>query len=168
VTVSGNPVFWDRQTLYALRGAFAANDTGEALTHLQFYTRRRLLGNHVPYSVETGPDAVGIEHAYQRQLAGESALYCRIYTEGLFGIRPTGLNSFTLAPHLPSGWETMSLRNIGAFGQIFDIQVMRSPHGLRVLITQDGKTLSYLTSNGAPAQIALRAGLAPTHAQEPR
>ena len=71
-----------RATLYALRGAFAAGDTERALDFLQRYANRRLLGDHVPYPIEWGPEGT------QPHLAAESALYCRVFTEGLFGIRP--------------------------------------------------------------------------------
>ena len=47
-----------------------------------------------------------------RHLSAESALYCRIVTEGIFGIDPTGFGTFELKPHLPKGIERMSLRNV--------------------------------------------------------
>ena len=37
----------------------------------------------------------------QRHLSAESAFYCRLCTEGLFGLRPTGFRSFTYTPRLP-------------------------------------------------------------------
>ena len=37
-------------------------------------------GEHVPYPVEAWPEG------NQRHLSAESALYCRIFTEGLFGL----------------------------------------------------------------------------------
>ena len=92
---AGDSTFWDRSTLYALRGVFAAGETDKALQFLQAYSNRRLLGDHVPYPVEAYPEG------NQRHLSAESGLYCRIFTEGLFGIRPTGLNSFTFTPQLP-------------------------------------------------------------------
>jgi hypothetical protein len=89
---AGEKTFWDRAGLYALRGAFAAGETQRALSFLTYYSNRRLLGEHVPYPVEAWPEG------NQRHLAAESALYCRIFTEGLFGMRPTGLRSFALTP----------------------------------------------------------------------
>ena len=51
-TEAGKPDFWDRSTLYALRGVFAAGESDRALERLSAYTHRRLLGEHVPYAVE--------------------------------------------------------------------------------------------------------------------
>jgi hypothetical protein len=157
VVESGNPSFWDRATEYALRGALEAGATEAAMTHLREITQRRLLGDHVPYFVEQGPNAVSAGRFYQRQLAGESALYCRIYTEGLFGIRPAGLRSFELSPRLPQGWHTMALKHIAAFGSDFDVQVTRTPNGMRVDVTQAGKiVVSQKLSQGGTAQISLQ------------
>ena len=54
-SIGGDETFFDRSTLYALRGAFAAGETELAMDFLGRYTRRRLLGDHVPYPVEWGP-----------------------------------------------------------------------------------------------------------------
>ena len=109
-TESGETVFWDRATLYALRGVFQAGETVRELEYLTAYTRRRLLGDHVPYPVEAYPEGDGAH------LSAESALYCRIITEGLFGILPTGFRSFRCVPRLPAVWPEMRLTNIRAFG----------------------------------------------------
>ena len=131
-SVSGDVTFWDRSTLYALRGVFAAGETDKALQFLQAYSTRRLLGDHVPYPVEAYPEG------NQRHLSAESGLYCRIYTEGLFGMRPTGLRSFTLTPHLPAAWPSMSLRHVLAFGCNFDVTVSRVEDKLNVTVTRLG------------------------------
>lgn len=132
---SGDKVFWDRSTLYAFRSVFQAGETSKALDFLSQYTRRRLLGEHVPYAVEAYP-AGGQGH-----LSSESGLYCRIYTEGLFGILPTGLDRFQCTPRLPEGWPTMALRHVKAFGGEFDIVVSRSGKEFRVQIIQDNTTI---------------------------
>lgn len=84
LTEAGDKTYWDRSTLYALRGVFACGETERALEYLRYYSRNRLLGEHVPYPIEAWPEG------NQRHLSAESGLYCRIFTEGLFGIRPTG------------------------------------------------------------------------------
>lgn len=128
-SVSGDATFWDRSTLYALRGVLAAGDTERAMNFLHAYSNRRLLGDHVPYPVEAYPEGS------QRHLSAESGLYCRVFTEGLFGIRPTGLNSFQMTPRLPEAWPYMRLRHIHAFGQDFDILVERNGDKLEVSIS---------------------------------
>jgi hypothetical protein len=143
LTQQGSETFWDRSTLYALRGAFSAGYSDEALKQLQAYSERRLLGVHVPYPIEAYPEGS------QRHLSGESALYCRVITEGLFGIRPSGLRSFNLTVQLPDEWNEMSLRHIKAFGSDFDIAVKRlSPSKMRVEITAEGRTKAYSVAPG--------------------
>ena len=130
-TEEGKTTYWDRSTLYALRGAFAAGASERALKALQAYSTQRLLGDHVPYPVEAYPEQGGA------QLAAESALYCRIFTEGLFGIRPTGLKSFEITPRLPAEWNVMSLRDVHAFGSVFDLEVSRQGvNGLEVSLAE--------------------------------
>jgi hypothetical protein len=38
-SLAGNKTFWDRSTLYGLRGAFAAGETEKALTFLQYFSK---------------------------------------------------------------------------------------------------------------------------------
>jgi hypothetical protein len=132
-TEAGDKTFWDRSTLYGLRGVFAAGATEKALEYLTYYSKRRLLGDHVPYAVEAYPEG------NQRHLSAESALYCRVYIEGMFGLRPTGLNSFLVTPRLPEGWGTMRLKNVHAFGTVFDLSVTRAGERLRVEVFTGGK-----------------------------
>jgi hypothetical protein len=149
-SLAGNATFWDRSTLYALRGVLAAGETKKAMTFLRYYSQRRLLGEHVPYAVEAYPEG------NQRHLSAESGLYCRIYTEGLFGIRPTGFNSFDCTPRLPAGWNQMALRNIHSFGNVFDILVSRAGAGkLQIVIKKDGKEKNYIIKEGATHKIQL-------------
>jgi len=149
-TQAGEKTFWDRATLYGLRGALAAGETQRALSFLECYSKRRLLGEHVPYPVEAWPEG------NQRHLAAESALYCRIYTEGLFGIRPTGLRSFDLTPRLPAGWDNMALRRVQAFGHSFDISIKRSGEKLQVDVNADGSAgESHVIAAGETLRIRL-------------
>ncbi len=134
-TQAGEVTFWDRSTLYGLRGAFIAGETSRAMNAFQAYSRRRLLGEHIPYPVEAYPEG------NQRHLAAESALYCRVVTEGLFGITPTGFATFTCLPRLPQGWDRMALRSIKAFGRDFDLCVERSEDGVGISIKSGGKIL---------------------------
>lgn len=136
LTQAGSETFWDRSTLYALRGVFACGETERALDYLSFYSRQRLLGNHVPYAIEAWPEG------NQRHLSAESGLYCRIITEGMFGIRPTGFRSFVLTPRMPLQWMQMSLKNIRIFGKKFDILVEREDK--KVWVTVSSKDRIYL------------------------
>ncbi|GAB6007602.1 glucosidase family protein [Dysgonomonas reticulitermitis] len=135
LTQAGTETFWDRSTLYALRGVFAAGAAEKGLEYLYKYSRRRLLGEHVPYAIEAWPEGS------QRHLSAEGGLYCRIYTEGLLGIRPTGLRSFELTPHLPAVWDFMNLKSIRSFGQAFDIDVTRKSGKLEVIVKNQSKTI---------------------------
>lgn len=149
-SLAGNKTFWDRSTLYALRGVLAAGETERALTFLQYFSRRRLLGEHVPYAVEAYPEG------NQRHLSAESGLYCRIYTEGLFGMRPIGFDAFAMTPRLPAAWDHMALRNIHSFGNVFDVEVMRAgAKRLTVTINKAGKEKKYTIREGEMKNIRL-------------
>ena len=118
-------VTWDRSVLYAFRGVFASGQGDLVFGKFLDYSRSRLLGEHVPYPVEAWPEG------NMRHLSAESALYCRIVTEGLFGLDPVGFGKFDLKPYLPKGVERMTLRNIRAFGKVFSVSVDAS--GVKVL-----------------------------------
>ena len=135
LTQAGSETFWDRSTLYALRGVYAAGETEKATEYLKFYSAQRLLGEHVPYAIEAWPEG------NQRHLSAESGLYCRIITEGMFGIRPTGFRSFTMTPRLPAEWDHISLKSVRAFGSDFDISVVRDGEKLAVSVTSGEKVV---------------------------
>ena len=125
-SVSGASGYWDRSTLYAFRGLAFCGMADAVFPRIEAYSRERLLGHHVPYPVEAQPEGDG------RQLAAESALYARVFTEGFFGIVPTGLNSFSVKPNLPKAWDRAALRNVRAHGAAFDLEVTRQNGKIRV------------------------------------
>ncbi len=86
LTEAGTSTRWDRETLYALRGIFTVGYPNEGLMRLTAYAERRLLGDHVPYCLEAYPEF------NESQISAESGLYCRIFTEGICGIRPVGFD----------------------------------------------------------------------------
>ncbi len=136
LSVSGDKIFWDRTTLYGLRGALAAGYTDKGMDYLKKFSATRLLGEHVPYMVEAWPEGG------QRHLSTENALYCRIFTEGLLGFRATGFHSFDLTPQMPEGWNSYSFRNVYACTDTpMDIEVTRCKGGkVQVKITKGSKT----------------------------
>lgn len=150
LTQAGDQTFWDRSTLYALRGVYAAGETEKATDYLHRYSATRLLGEHVPYAIEAWPEGG------QRHLSAESGLYGRIITEGMFGIRPVGFKEFIATPQLPQAWNEMRLRNICAFGTTFDMEVNRLANGkLQVSVWQKGKKKTYTVKDGNSINIKL-------------
>ncbi|WP_299807531.1 hypothetical protein [uncultured Shewanella sp.] len=150
---AGNKTFWDRATLYAFRGIFAAQETDTAMRYFKYYSRKRLLGEHVPYAVEAWPEGD------QRHLSAESALYARVVTEGIFGIEPTGFKRFDVAPYLPTGWNNMCLKHIRAFESNFDVCVSRvqgADKGFSVTIEQEQGQLQQINWDGqSPISVSL-------------
>jgi hypothetical protein len=138
LTAAGDSTFWDRSTLYAFRGLFYAGATDTCNRYFSDYSRTRLLGEHVPYPVEAWPEG------NQRHLSAESALYCRVVTEGLFGIDPLGLGEFSLMPRLPAGWVSMSLEHIMAFGGDWGIKV----EGHHVVVTNGERVVKDVNWDG--------------------
>ncbi|MBP1964540.1 hypothetical protein [Paenibacillus aceris] len=147
VTQAGDTTFWDRSTLYALRGMLIVGETEAATAYLLSYSSRRLLGNHVPYAVEAFPEG------NQRHLSAESALYCRIVTEGMFGLQPTGLTSFICTPRMPDGWDHMALRSIQALGREFDLIVNRQGAGIELIVTDADGSMTYEGAIGTAFEV---------------
>ena len=106
---------WDRAALYGFKGAFLAGKGDRVFKDLIHYCKMRLLGDRVPYPVEAWPEG------NMRHLSGESALFCRIITEGMLGLEPTGMNSFAVTPRLPSELDHLHLKNIYLCGRKIDI-----------------------------------------------
>ncbi len=150
LTESGSKTFWDRSTLYAFRGLMSNGENNRCMPYLNHYSATRLLGEHVPYPVEAWPEG------NQRHLSAESALYCRVITEGLFAIEPTGFNKFTMKPLLPNGWNKMKLKNIKAFGKSFDIEVQKDKKKHNILIKlQNGEVIKKTWDTKGPLEIIL-------------
>ncbi len=117
LTRSGQKTYWDRSLLYSLRGMFYADKANKAYSLLKKYTNERLLGFHAPYPVEAFPEG------NSAQLSAESALYLRIFTEGILGYRPVGFNSFEIQPSLPDKWEFFEVKNIELCGRKINISI---------------------------------------------
>ena len=133
LTAEGCPTIWDRSTLYGLRGIFAAGDTEKGAELLMTYATNRLLGERVPYAVEAYPEGG------KRHLSGESALFCKVITEGILDMTPTGLSAFTIKPSLPATLDHLYMTGIRAHGGIFDVYVEKD--GYKV-VRSDGKILA--------------------------
>jgi hypothetical protein len=149
LTMEGDATFWDRATLYALRGMFAAGESDVAIQYLKEYSRRRLLGEHVPYPVEAYPEGDG------RHLSAESALYARILVEGLFGIVPMGLKVFQCCPSLPQDWKKVTLKKIQYGGNIIDLTIYQVERQYKICVSINGKNEVYHCKRGEGVRIAL-------------
>ena len=109
---------WDRSSLYGMKCAFLNGCGDQMVDHLLAYCHKRLVCDHVPYAVEAYPEGG------QRHLSGESALFVRVISEGLFGIMPEGLDAFSFMPRLPKGMAHMHLRSVYIAGGCFDLHIM--------------------------------------------
>ena len=108
---------WDRSTLYGFKCAFLSGKGDEMLEHLLRYCRKRLLCDRVPYAVEAYPEGG------KRHLSGESALFVRVVTEGIFGLQSEGLDSFSFVASVPKGLGKIRLEKIFVAGKCFDIEI---------------------------------------------
>lgn len=150
VCEEGNTIFWDRSTLYALRGILNAGYSDRVYDFLLYYVNKRLLGDHVPYAVEAYPEG------NQRHLSAESALFARVITEGIFGIVPRGFSSFDICPSIPKKLEHACLENIRAFGNCFSLKVKRAENGYDITLkTADGQLRELFTPFGEALRIKL-------------
>lgn len=138
---------WGRETYYALRVLFKAGRTEPALDLTRRVVRAQIFGPRGPY-----PDEDAID------MLCPGSLYPRVFTEGLFGIVPTGLDSFECTPFLPAGWPRMALRDVKAFGSTWDLVVTREGDRQNVTVTSGGRTVY---SASAPAGRVHTISLAP-------
>lgn len=145
LTRSGEKTYWDRSALYALRGMFMAGHADKALELLAKYSKERLLGEHVPYPVEAYPEGNGAH------LSAESALYQRIFTEGILGYRPIGLHEAELAPVLPSSWESMRIDNMQLNGKSHNILIKRESQGYSITVND----VKYMVANGGKLNLVI-------------
>ena len=101
-----SPVFWDRATLYALRGTFKAGFFDKSFDKLIDFSTKRLLGDHVPYAVEAFPEN------NMKHLSAESALYCRLIIEGILSFEQTSFNTFSIKPQLSEKLSRLSIKEL--------------------------------------------------------
>ena len=134
-TEEGNKTIWDRSTLYSIRGLYKAGYIDDATQCLQEYVKERLVRERTPYAVEAIRDDDGrgwLGESMKSHLSAESCVLCLAITDGLFAIEATGLRSFKFRPVLPKMFDKLNLKNIHAFGEIFDIMIDKN--GYRVLV----------------------------------
>ena len=105
-TIDSEETYWDRITLMAIRGLFNADKSDLAYKILNTYSTNRLLKDHVPYAIEAYPEG------NQAHLSAESALYSRIFLEGILGFKPQSFNSFMLHLSMPSTMNEINLKAI--------------------------------------------------------
>lgn len=122
-------ILWDRSALYGIASLFRQGRREEAWQHLIGLSTSRLLGERVPYAVEAYPEF------NMRHLSAESALYCRIVTDGLLNISFTD-SGFSVDPRLPEALPSLRLNRILLCGTFWNIEVSKE----RVsAFSEDGK-----------------------------
>jgi len=137
---------WGRETYYALRVLFKAGHTEQALDLTQRCVKAQIFGPRGPY-----PDEDAID------MLCPGSLYPRVFTEGMFGIVPTGLDSFESTPWLPKDWPSMALRDIRAFGKSWDLVVERAGNLQKITVNHQGRPI---LSETGPAGKTYRINLA--------
>lgn len=129
---------WDRSTLYGMKCAFLTGMGDRMMPFLLDYCTKRLLCDRVPYAVEAWPEGG------KRHLSGESALFVRVVTEGLFGIVPESLTSFSFRAALPAGIPQMKLSAIRIAGGCFDIEITADTW----TVTESGRVIARGKTDG--------------------
>jgi hypothetical protein len=127
---STRPTEWARETYYALRVLFKAGRTEEALDQTRRVVKAQVFGEQGPY-----PDEDAID------MLCPGSLYPRVFTEGMFGIVPTGIKTFKCTPWLPREWPRMALRELRAFGKNWDLVVERVGDKQKITVSSSGKII---------------------------
>ena len=115
-----NSTIWDRSSLYGFKALFRVGCGDRAMKHLLKYCRKRLLCDRVPYAVEAYPEGD------KRHLSAESALFVRVITEGMLGIEPESLESFSFVPRLTKDLEYIDMDHLYIAGHQWHIRVERT------------------------------------------
>ena len=106
-------IMWDRSALYYIASLFRCNYNDLAFDKLLEMSIKRLLGDRVPYVVEAYPEY------NMRHLSGESALFCRIITDGLINI--DYIDGIKITPHVPNNIKEFYMKNIVVGGEKVNI-----------------------------------------------
>jgi hypothetical protein len=158
LAASTRPTEWGRETYYALRVLFKAGRTEEALDITRRVVRAQIFGSRGPY-----PDEDAID------MLCPGSLYPRAFTEGMFGLVPTGLDSFECTPWLPKEWPRMALRDVRAFGRTWDLVVERVGDQQKVTVSSRGRTImSSLGPAGTTYTVSLAKAAKPSSRPEGR
>lgn len=111
LTQQGSSTFWDRSTLYALRGIYNVGQADRATELLHRYSQRRLLGDHVPYPIEAWPEG---SRATFRPRAGSTAASspraCSASAPRAAVVRPHAFHARCLGEHVPAPYPGVRLR----------------------------------------------------------
>ena len=147
---NNNKTFWDRATLYVLRGTFKAGYFDKSLEKLQAFSNKRLLGDHTPYVVEAYPEN-NMSH-----LSGESALYCRVFIEGVLGFEQTGFNKCSIMPRLNQSFPVFTLDNIHIGKNKVSVHLKLINGRVQTIIYSNGKRIVNTTrDNGSRIAFSL-------------
>jgi hypothetical protein len=112
-STEGENIMWDRSALYYISALFRGGKIELAFEKLKEYSTTRLLGERVPYAVEAYPEY------NMRHLSAESALFCRVITDGLLGIDFTE-EGCKFNCILPKDLEKIVIKNIFLDGKYRD------------------------------------------------
>ena len=116
LSTEGENISWDRSALYYIASCFRSGETERAFSKLKEISEKRLLGERVPYVVEAYPEY------NMRHLSAESALYCRIITDGLLNIT-FNKDGYSVNSILPSELNSIKIENIYINGEYKTIEI---------------------------------------------
>ena len=106
-------IVWDRSAMYYIATLFRCNYSDLAFDKLLEMSTKRLLGDRVPYAIEAYPEY------NMRHLSAESALFCRIITDGLIHIDFN--DGIKIMPHVPQNIKEFYMKNIVVGGENVNI-----------------------------------------------
>ena len=116
LSTEGENISWDRSALYYIASCFRSGEIERAFSKLKEISEKRLLGERVPYVVEAYPEY------NMRHLSAESALYCRIITDGLLNIT-FNKEGYSVNSILPSELNSIKIENIYINGEYKTIEI---------------------------------------------
>ncbi|MEM9823771.1 MAG: glycosyl hydrolase family 65 protein, partial [Bacteroidota bacterium] len=76
-----------------------------------------------------------------KHLSAESALYCRIFIEGMLGLEPINFDRIKIKPQLPENWDYLELKNMAFGGWQTDILIHRKGGKVHLKVKSKQKVL---------------------------
>ena len=76
-----------------------------------------------------------------RHLSAESALYCRIFTEGILGIELLGQDRFKITPQIPVSWNELSLTSCKILNRDLDFFIVKKNNNIHLAVSDKDRII---------------------------
>ena len=83
------------------------------------------------------------------------ALYARVFTEGVLGIEPMGINKFQKTPNIQDDWDFMELKGMLVLQSDIDIAVHKDRNTLIIKVFSNGELIQEIKSSNGESTLVV-------------